>query len=104
MAFKVEYLEIANRDIEEAVEYLVSTLDAVTAAENLLEELDSTVRTICDFPFAYQHYSTSRPLRDEIRWAPVKNYILYYTVKKDVIEIRRFLHRRRDRQNIDYSD
>ncbi len=94
---KVVYLPLANADIMDAVDYISLSLDAPKAAHNLLEELDKTVRRLAEFPYSCELYRTDRPMKDELRKVPVKGYVLYYAAFPDRIEIRRFLHGRRDR-------
>lgn len=94
---KVIYLPLAESDILEVVDYIADKLDAVQAAEDLLTELGDTVSRLAKFPYAHELYRTNRPMRDEIRKVPVKNFVLYYAVFNDHIEIRRFLHGRRNR-------
>lgn len=94
---KIVYLPLAESDLMEALDYLVNKLDAPKAARDLLAELDQTVQQIAEFPYACGLYRTDRPMQDEIRMTPVKNYMLYYAVFQDRVEIRRFLHGRRDR-------
>lgn len=98
---KVVYLPLAESDILEAVEYIASKLDAPKAAADLLSELDETIQRIAMFPYAHELYRTNRPMRDEIRKVVVKSFVLYYAVFDDVVEIRRFLHGRRDRSYVD---
>lgn len=95
--YKIVYLPLAEKDLMEALDYIANTLDAPGAARALLEEFDETVQHIAAFPYAHELYLTPRPMRDEIRKVPVKNYVLYYTVNQDSVELRRFLHGRRDR-------
>lgn len=94
---KVVYLPIAQADLIEALDYIGLTLDAPQAAVALLDEFEETVSRVAQFPYAQELYRTSRPLRDEIRKIPIKGFVLYYAVFEDYIEIRRFLHGRRDR-------
>ena len=94
---KVEYLPLAQADVVNAVNYLIYTLDAPKAAIELLDELDNTVDQISKFPYSCELYCTDRPMRDEIRKVPVKGFILYYAVFSDRVEIRRFLHGRKNR-------
>jgi toxin ParE1/3/4 len=98
---KIVYLPLANADILDAVDYIADRLDAPQAAEDLLNELDATVQRISEFPYAHELYRTTRPMRDEIRKVPVKGFVLYYAVFQDTVEIRRFLHGRRDRSAIE---
>ena len=97
---KVVYLPLAEADILDAVDYIADKLDAPQAAADLLAELDATVQWLSSFPYAHELYRTTRPMRDEIRKVPVKNYVLYYAVFQDTVEIRRFLHGRRDRSKL----
>lgn len=97
---KVVYLPLAEEDILAAVDYISYTLDAPKAASDLLDELDRTVKQIAEFPYACELYRTERPTRDELRKMSVKGYVLYYAVFQTQVEIRRFLHGRRDRGNI----
>ena len=98
--YKIVYLPLAEEDILEAVDYIAGTLDAPQAAQALLDELDDTVGRISRYPDAHELYLTARPLRDEIRKVPVKGFVLYYAVLEDTVEIRRFLHGRKDRREL----
>ena len=94
---KIVYLPLAEEDILEAVEYISYVLEAPQAASDLLDALDKAVSIIAEYPYAHELYKTDRPMRDEIRKVPIKNYVLYYAVFQDRVEVRRFLHGRRDR-------
>lgn len=94
---KIVYLPLAENDLMDALDYIAYKLDAPKAARDLLEEFDQTVQRIAEFPYSHELYRTDRPMQDEIRKVTVKNYVLYYAVFQDRVEIRRFLHGRRDR-------
>ncbi len=94
---KIVYVPLAESDLLQALDYIAYTLGAPGAARELLEAFDRTVHRIASFPYACALYRTDRPMRDEIRMAPVGNYVLYYAVFDDRVEIRRFLHGRRER-------
>lgn len=94
---KIVYLPLAERDLLEALDYIADTLDAPKAARDLLDAFDETVKQLAEFPYACELYRSDRPMQDEIRKVPVKNFVLYYAVFQDRVEIRRFLHGRRDR-------
>ena len=94
---KMIYLPLAEQDLLEALDYVAKALEAPEAARALLAEFDRTVQRIAAFPYACPLYRTDRPMHDEIRMAPIKNYVLYYAVFEDRVELRRFIHARRDR-------
>ena len=95
--YKITYLPLAESDLLEALDYIAHTLEAPKAASDLLSAFEDAVQRIAEFPYAFELYRTDRPMKDEIRKVPVKNYVLYYAVFQDRVEIRRFLHGRRDR-------
>ncbi len=95
---KVIYTPSAKKDIDGAVTYLFFNLSAPQAARDLVRELDETVKRVTEYPYAGSLYRTDRAMRDEIRWALVKGFVLYYAVTEDAIQIRRFLHGRQDRE------
>lgn len=97
---KIVYLPLAKQDLMEALSYIACTLEAPQAARELLAEFDQAVRRVAAFPYANPLYRTDRPMKDEIRQVCVKRYVLYYTVVEDRVELRRFLHGRRDRDRL----
>ena len=97
---KVVYLPIAEDDILAAVEYIAYKLDNPSAAEALLDELDKTAERVARFPYSSELYRTDRPMRKEIRMVSVKNYVLYYAVTEETVEIQRLIHGRRDRTQL----
>ena len=94
---KIVYLPLAESDLLEALDYIANTLYAPQAARDLLDAFDETVKHIAEHPYGYELYRTNRPIKDEIRKILAKNYMLYYAVFPDRVEIRRFIHMRRDR-------
>ena len=86
-----------------AVRYIAEKLENPAAASALLDELDEAVEGLSRFPLMGSPYHTVRPIRDELRKLPVKNYVLYYTVTEDTVEIRRFIHGRRDRSKLEWE-
>ncbi|MBR0313141.1 MAG: type II toxin-antitoxin system RelE/ParE family toxin [Oscillospiraceae bacterium] len=97
---KIVYLPIAEDDILAAVEYIAYKLDNPSAAEALLDELDKTVERVARFPYSSELYRTDRPMRKEIRMVSVKNYVLYYAVTEETVEMQRLIHRRRDKTQL----
>ena len=96
---EIRYLPIALDDLNDALKYLLVVLEVPQAAEALLDELDETVQRIARFPYAHVLYRTDRPMKDEVRKVPVRGFVLYYAVFENYVEIRRFLHGRRDRRS-----
>ena len=97
---RIVYLPLAESDLMDALGYIAYTLDAPKAARELLVAFDETIQRIAEFPYAHALYRTDRPMKDELRMVPVKNYVLYYAVFQDRVELRRFLYGKRNRSSI----
>ena len=86
--YKLSYLPLANRDIADAVNYIADELLAPKAALDLLDALDKSISRLKDFPYSCRVYQPVKPLEQEYRIIPVKNYAVFYTVdeKKKLVE------------------
>jgi toxin ParE1/3/4 len=82
----------AESDIEAIGDFIAR--DNPTRALSFVSELRSHCRTIADFPRAY-------PVRAEfgrsVRLAVFGNYLVFYVVRRDLVEIRRVVHAARER-------
>lgn len=101
--FEITFRHAANRDINRALDYLIDTLNAPKAADDMLDELDRMFDRLSAFPYVGGYLQTSQPLQEEVRYVLIKGFVLYYCVYPDRIEIRRFLHARQDRQKQSYD-
>ena len=99
--FRISYTPLAQRDIFSITQYLLDTLDSPQAASTFLDKLDTTIETLAQFPYSCPLYRPPGPLPDEIRFTLVKNYVLYFAVLDDVVEIRRVIHGSRNRDSIE---
>jgi plasmid stabilization system protein ParE len=96
--YKLSYLPLANRDIADAVNYIAEELLAPKAALGLLDALDKSISRLKDFPYSCRVYHPVKPLEQEYRIMPVKNYAVFYTVdeQKKLVEITRVIYAKRD--------
>ena len=91
--YKIEYLPIASRDIIEILEYIKT--DNPQAALQLLNELDSNISNLESFPYIGVVLKDFRLNRLGYRMLIVDNYLVFYVVLDDVIEIRRIIYGKR---------
>jgi plasmid stabilization system protein ParE len=94
--YKISYLPLAMRDIEEITYYIVNTLEAPRAALSLRDSIDTAVKKLEEFPYMYRIYPFKKPMKYEYRKFQVKNYAVFYTVKNNIVEIQRVIYSRRD--------
>lgn len=95
--YKVVYLPIARRQLEEAVTYIAEELCAPDAADDLLDAVDEAVRALSEMPYRHALYPLLFAMKREIRFVPVRNYNLFYVVNEDrkTVEIWRLIHQLR---------
>jgi addiction module RelE/StbE family toxin len=98
--FDLSFSKIIDGDIDSCYNYIKDKLESPTAAENLMEELYEQLNHIKENPY-------SRPLvHDEllaslgIRSIKVKNYLLFYSVEDNNINVITFMYNKRDWANI----
>ena len=94
--YDVVLLPIAEDDLLDITTYISEKLHAPQAAEAFVLELDKLIEQLERHPFSYELYRAERPLEYEIRRAPVKNYVVFYAVIEDMVEIHRILYGYRD--------
>ena len=96
--YEVIYLPTARRQLTDAALSIAADLAAPEAAEKLLDAVDEEISRLCEHPYRHPVYAASYAMRQEIRYFPVRNYLVFYVVKEEqkTVEIWRFLHQRRN--------
>lgn len=90
---RIEYLPIAEKDLTEILEYI--QIDNPTAALILLDDIDKTISKLAYFPYMGHAPKDQRLIQLNYRMLVVENYLVFYVVLDDVVEIRRILHGKR---------
>lgn len=99
MALRISRTPRARLDLVEVWSYIAD--DNETAADQVLRRIDSVLSMLADTPLA----GRARPeLRPEIRSFPVGNYILFYRVLPDAVDVVRVLSRYRDIGQEDFTE
>ena len=95
--YKVVYLPIARRQLEEAVAYIAENLCAPDAADDLINAVDEAACALSEMPYRHALYPLLFAMKREIRFIPIKNYNLFYVVNEDqkTVEIWRLIHQLR---------
>ncbi|NGQ96118.1 type II toxin-antitoxin system RelE/ParE family toxin [Brevibacillus sp. SYP-B805] len=90
---EIKYLPVAMKDLEEILSYIER--DNPPAAMALLDNLDSTISKLAQFPYMGKIPKDNYLLQKEYRILVVENYLVFYVIMEDIIEIRRILHGKR---------
>ena len=94
--YRLQYLPLFWDDLEQAVFYIRDVLKNPAAAERLLDRTERAILEHAKAPISAQVYKTTcnRPL--PYYWFSVGNYMVFYVVFDDVMEVRRFIYGARD--------
>ncbi len=96
--YEITYLPIAKQDITEILLYISDQLKAPKAAMDLLDAFEHSISLLQEFPYAHKIYRLVKPLEEEYRLLPVKNYAVLYVVREQekFVEIHRVLYAKMD--------
>ncbi|MBD2620357.1 type II toxin-antitoxin system RelE/ParE family toxin [Microcystis flos-aquae FACHB-1344] len=81
----------AIRDMEQILDYLANT--NISAGEKFLEEFGKKCRYLSQFPLMGRSY---REIRPYLRGLPMKNYIIFYRLTEQGLEIMPVIKGERD--------
>ncbi len=96
--YEIVYLPTAKNQLTNAAIYIATELSAPDAAMNLLNAVDEEISQLGMHPYRHPVYPAMYAMKHEIRFFPVKNYLIFYVVKEEqkTVEIWRFLHQRQN--------
>ena len=100
--YRLEFLPIAKKDIDEIVAYVSNNLNNKTAARKLANGFIKGANDILKFPYGISVYNQSKKLDNEYRCFKVNNFLMFYTIneKEHIITIVRVLYSKMDISNI----
>jgi plasmid stabilization system protein ParE len=98
--YKLNFGKIFKEDVKSSVNYIKNTLQAPIAAERLKTEIKKAYKILKDTPFMYPVAPNDYLASYGFRFTMVKNYMMFYIVEENRINIVRFLYGRRDWINI----
>lgn len=100
--YKLEFLPIAKKDMDDIVYYISNNLKNKTAARNLANNFIKGANSILEFPYGVSVYKTLKKLEYEYRSFKIKNFLMFYTIneKEKIITIVRVLYKKMDIDNI----
>lgn len=96
MSYHIHITKTAERDLNNALDYIEFVLKNPTAADHLMDVAEKEINSLGEFP-------TSKALIDDpvlsawgIRFIKVNNYLAFYMIEEDTVHIIRFLYEKRD--------
>ncbi|MBQ7883292.1 MAG: type II toxin-antitoxin system RelE/ParE family toxin [Phascolarctobacterium sp.] len=102
MIYTIKYSTTSKHDLQKTVDYINNVLQNHFAGNRLRIKIQSTIKNLKTFPHKYPLIDDLMLTPYKIRFFPIKNYLLFYTIIEETktIYIIRFLYSRRNWQHI----
>ena len=91
-SYRLRYLPLFEQDLINIANYIKSVLKNETAALSLVDDVEAAILERLDNPVAFEPYHSVQK-RD---YPYYRNYVVYYVVIDDVMEVRRLIYGARD--------
>ena len=91
--YKIEYLPSSAKDLTEIVDYI--KIDSPQSALNFLDKIDESISRLEQFPFIGVIPKDIRLQSLGYRILIIDNYLVFYVVFDDIVEIRRIISGKR---------
>ena len=103
--YKLRYLPLFYRDLEEKVVYIAKTLQNPKAANDLLNDAENAIFERLPNAESFEPYHSAKHRRYKYYRIYVKNYIVYYVVIDDegpdkIMEVRRVLYNKQNQKEL----
>ena len=83
-------------DLYETVKYIKSVLKNKAAGESLVTDIEHAIIDRAFSPLMFKPYPTKRKRKYKYYPIYIRNFIVFYVVIDNVMEIRRLIYRKRD--------
>lgn len=94
--YRLRFLPLFEDDLNEIADYIVLRLKNPTAAEKLVNSVQLAIRERSLCAEAFEPYLSGRERQFPYYRIYVKNYVVFYVVIGDVMEVRRIVYNRRN--------
>ena len=98
--YKLRYLPLFYKDLEEKIVYIAEELHNEKAANDLLDEVEAAILERQPVAESFEPYRSLRERRYPYYRIYVKNFVVYYVVIDEgddkIMEVRRFLYNKQD--------
>lgn len=98
--YKLRYLPLFEQDLLDTVTYISKVLKNEEAAMRLINDVETAILARLNNPVAFEQYHSRKKREYPYYRIYVKNYVIYYVVIDDVMEVRRLLYGARNIENL----
>ena len=94
-SYKLRFLPLFEHDLNDAVDYIQYHLKNPGAAERLVDAVHGAILKRLSNPESFEPYYSAKDRLHPYYRIYVKNYIVFYVVIDDVMEVRRLVYHKR---------
>jgi len=98
--YEILYLPLFYKDLIKITKYIKEGLKNPIAAKNLIEEIEKAIIERSCSPSDYEKYNSNKKRKDTYYRIYIRNYTIFYTVKGNIMNIRRILYSKRNFKKI----
>lgn len=96
--YKVKYSPIFYYDLDAIISYIKFDLKNEITANNLLNKIEEEIVFLLTNPLRYEKYETRAG--NVFRIFYINNYIIFYTIYENIVEIRRIIYSKKDLEEL----
>lgn len=94
--YKLRYLPLFEEDLTNIVEYIAWNLHNPLAAEEFLDDVQKAIRDRLTSSNSFEKFHSAKERLHPYYRIYVKNYVIYYVVIENVMEVRRIIYGKRN--------
>lgn len=93
--YSLRILPLFEDDLNDIVDYIVFNLNNPSAAQNLVDSVEEAIIKRLAFPESFERYRSLKERKYPYYRIYVSNFIVYYVVIDDVMEVRRIIYNKK---------
>lgn len=94
--YKLSFLPLFEQDLNEIIDYISIDLNNPKAARKLVDDIEKAILKRLETPLMYAPYESNKARKYPYYKIKVKNFLIFYVVIDDTMEVRRILYSRRN--------
>lgn len=94
--YELRFLPLFEDDLNEIVDHIANKLKNPKAANELVNEVEEAIFKRFSYPESFEPYRSAKKRKDTYYVIRVKNYMVFYVVLGNVMEVRRIVYNKRD--------
>ena len=94
--YTIKYTDTFIKQFNNILKYFIYKLQNKIATENFYNEVIKEIEKRSEYPESFEKYNSSRKRKNTYYRIYVKNYIIFYTIKDNTMQVRLILSSRRN--------